>query len=246
MGSYVLRRRQRHQDDEAIRHYNERLNAENAERRLKHERRCKVVDDALITITVVVQKPKLFGTRNRSSTLETDVTYESSTSLDSSPGFSSQFMRNVSDSSGGDEEDCLNLGATELISRASIFSISCSSAASDALNMAHEEFFVLDNPIAPKEWNAETCAICLESYKENDSVSYSKHQNCAHAFHTHCILSWLKDECRNDCPYCRGPYLNLCVVEEGADFLGGNSLTSTIGAEAHSHAASNDNVDSNG
>ena len=64
-------------------------------------------------------------------------------------------------------------------------------------------------------WQAvETCAICLEPYWLNDRVSYSRHRNCAHAFHAACILAWLRDEFRNDCPMCRGPYLHLCVVED--------------------------------
>ena len=83
-------------------------------------------------------------------------------------------------------------------------------------------------------WQAvETCAICLEPYGENDRVSYSRHRNCAHAFHAACILAWLRDEFRNDCPICRGPYLHLCVVEDdGDDYLGGEVAIPPMGALA--------------
>jgi len=88
------------------------------------------------------------------------------------------------------------------------------------------------NPLLPEaslDWQTETCAICLEPYKENDEVSYSKHQNCSHAFHTCCIVAWGKD--RNDCPCCRGPYLHLCVLEDESDYcLGVSSSSSNDGA----------------
>ena len=87
---------------------------------------------------------------------------------------------------------------------------------------------------SPDAWQAvETCAICLEPYGENDRVSYSRRRNCAHAFHAACILAWLRDEFRNDCPICRGPYLHLCVVEDdGDDYLGGEVAIPPMGALA--------------
>ncbi len=54
---------------------------------------------------------------------------------------------------------------------------------------------------------SSSCAICLEHYRRNDKISYSKHQKCSHVFHTACIVSWLTDQKRDDCPYCRGKYI---------------------------------------
>mmetsp|Transcript_23899 Transcript_23899/g.57631 ORF Transcript_23899/g.57631 Transcript_23899/m.57631 type:complete len:266 (+) Transcript_23899:121-918(+) len=49
------------------------------------------------------------------------------------------------------------------------------------------------------------CAICIEPYRRNDLVSYSRMENkCAHVFHKRCIELWLVD--RDDCPCCRYPY----------------------------------------
>lgn len=75
----------------------------------------------------------------------------------------------------------------------------------------------LECPINMDGWKLESCAICLEAYQENDSVSYSKHQNCSHAFHTKCILNWLQDEYRNDCPCCRSEYIHVCITEPEED-----------------------------
>jgi hypothetical protein len=75
----------------------------------------------------------------------------------------------------------------------------------------------LEKPIDTAGWKLESCAICLEPYQENDSVSYSKHQNCSHAFHTDCILNWLQHEYRNDCPYCRSQYVHVCITEPESD-----------------------------
>jgi len=44
-----------------------------------------------------------------------------------------------------------------------------------------------------------TCSICLEEYKENDSVFFG---DCHHLFHRECIEKWLKQHDRK-CPYCR-------------------------------------------
>lgn len=55
--------------------------------------------------------------------------------------------------------------------------------------------------------SSSSCAICLEPYRQNDEISYSKHQKCSHVFHKDCIISWLTDQKRDDCPYCRGDYI---------------------------------------
>eukprot|EP00956_Cyclotella_meneghiniana_P019205 scaffold32737_cov66-Cyclotella_meneghiniana.AAC.2 len=83
----------------------------------------------------------------------------------------------------------------------------------DDLNITSTAVLTLQHPIDMNAWILEPqCAICLEAYQENDSVSYSKHRNCSHTFHTDCILNWLKDEFRNDCPCCRSPYVHINSV----------------------------------
>jgi len=49
-----------------------------------------------------------------------------------------------------------------------------------------------------------TCSICLEEYKENDSVFF---RDCHHLFHRECIERWLKQHDRK-CPYCRMVMIN--------------------------------------
>jgi hypothetical protein len=98
---------------------------------------------------------------------------------------------------------------------------SADSAVDDAIDdiEAQTDDFVmtLEKPIDMDGWKLESCSICLEPYQENDSVSYSKHQNCNHAFHTECIFKWLQHECRNDCPYCRRQYVHVCITEPESD-----------------------------
>lgn len=60
-----------------------------------------------------------------------------------------------------------------------------------------------------EDGSGQMCPICLEEYVAGDNVSWSRHQNCRHAFHKTCIEGWLKQLDREGfCPFCRGPYLN--------------------------------------
>jgi flagellar basal body rod protein FlgC len=52
-----------------------------------------------------------------------------------------------------------------------------------------------------------TCPICIEPYKVGDDIVWSKNEECPHAFHLDCILSWLMEN--DDCPICRRDYLLL-------------------------------------
>mmetsp|Transcript_4712 Transcript_4712/g.9308 ORF Transcript_4712/g.9308 Transcript_4712/m.9308 type:complete len:469 (-) Transcript_4712:122-1528(-) len=65
--------------------------------------------------------------------------------------------------------------------------------------------------------SSSSCAICLEPYRQNDEISYSKHQKCSHVFHKDCIISWLTDQKRDDCPYCRGNYIQKV---DGDNYVG--------------------------
>mmetsp|Transcript_4960 Transcript_4960/g.10268 ORF Transcript_4960/g.10268 Transcript_4960/m.10268 type:complete len:242 (+) Transcript_4960:115-840(+) len=69
------------------------------------------------------------------------------------------------------------------------------------------------------------CAICLESYKVGDEVSWSAQQECCpHAFHTSCLCAYAKRQQLEaqerhgennphgkqiPCPLCRRPFLSL-------------------------------------
>lgn len=258
VGSCLLHKRQLRQDAEAIRRYRERIDAADAQRRLKEERRSKLVEKALVSIKVAFLPKKRsmlpsFGIRERTATMETDVI-----TVDSGSGHGDDLDSTISSS-------CASLGAvlraSESEASSSIGGIDEELGEAAERGQQHDttnednlsngcnsvttsDFFttkrpsedtatlILEHSTTPLDWQTETCAICLEPYKENDDVSYSKHQNCTHAFHTSCILSWLKDEFRNDCPCCRGPYLHLSVVEDDGDYLGvstTNTSTATTG-----------------
>ena len=209
MGSFMLRKRQIEQDAEAIRRHRARLSAAEAEKRLKEERRTRLVEKALVTIRVThLPKRRLRGSTEDESCGSTD--------LDSSMSSSSTVLGH---SSGG-------VSAHRRLSSSNEFSYDIERGEQQ---LDDSKATVIEKRISqptPEIWDSETCAICLEPYKENDDVSYSKHQNCTHAFHSSCIVAWLKDELRNDCPMCRGPYLHLCVVEEDGDYLGGGGTAS--------------------
>ena len=228
LGSVFLRKRQQQQDADAIRNYNARIECVNAEKELKIKMRTEMVKKSLVTTNATLRKPKRFDSRSRNVSMETDITYMSGGSDSSSCGSSEMERRRSDLSICSDEEDRLNSTQTDQEHPATIFSnTSSSSTASEVLNIPSSESLVLEIGDGSMKSELETCAICLEPYRENDSVSYSKHQNCAHAFHTDCIVSWLKDEHRNDCPYCRGPYLHLCVHEEDGEYFGNNSSVGT-------------------
>ena len=64
-------------------------------------------------------------------------------------------------------------------------------------------------PTRDEDHGGQMCPICLEEYALGDNISWSRHQNCRHAFHKNCIEGWLKQLDREGCcPFCRGPYLN--------------------------------------
>lgn len=53
----------------------------------------------------------------------------------------------------------------------------------------------------------DQCAICLESFEDEDTIGISSSlapDRCPHIFHQECIATWLSSE--NSCPSCRGPF----------------------------------------
>jgi hypothetical protein len=233
-----------HDAEAAVRWFHEcrRSSAAESGRRQREERRARLVEGALVTVRVAKHTPKNTS-RMSDATMEAD-----GTSAGSCPGCrtidtDSIVLSSCSTSAGGavrprggmDGTDGLGgkrKGARQerlidgMIRYGSSNNRSAASEAAAAPTPWHAEGAIASTLTAEHSitsldlWQVETCAICLEHYKENECVSYSRHRNCAHAFHTPCILSWLKDEVRNDCPCCRGPYLHLCVVEDDGDYLG--------------------------
>jgi Ring finger domain len=53
---------------------------------------------------------------------------------------------------------------------------------------------------------AESCVICLSSFKNNDLVCESNQRDCNHLFHAACMKEWLLTN--NHCPICRVRYLD--------------------------------------
>lgn len=56
-------------------------------------------------------------------------------------------------------------------------------------------------------YSSKECPICLETYKENDEICWSRNRNCTHAFHLDCMVDWLM--IHDDCPLCRSNYLEV-------------------------------------
>lgn len=54
------------------------------------------------------------------------------------------------------------------------------------------------------------CAVCLCPYEVGDSITWSPEEQCQHAFHSDCIVSWLAKKREHLCPCCRQEF---CVVE---------------------------------
>ena len=58
-----------------------------------------------------------------------------------------------------------------------------------------------------------TCAICLSAYRPKCYVSWSPTEECRHAFHRDCILTWLLKQDQPLCPCCRRPFIPLDYLD---------------------------------
>lgn len=81
-----------------------------------------------------------------------------------------------------------------------------------------------------------TCSICLEPYRINDDVSWSKSLICRHVFHRHCIEQWLMKH--KECPYCRCRYLGDDAVNDEQVVEGHHILSQFRRKEVVSNPAS--------
>ena len=74
---------------------------------------------------------------------------------------------------------------------------------------------------------ASHCAICLESYRPDDSIVWSANAACVHIFHEQCMLSWIMKRFKPDCPVCRQNFVNLTIGEDSSlPLVGGTSNSS--------------------
>jgi len=44
------------------------------------------------------------------------------------------------------------------------------------------------------------CVVCCDSFKSGDELAQL---NCGHMFHKKCIVDWLNENDKGECPYCR-------------------------------------------
>jgi hypothetical protein len=215
-GSCVLRRRQAREDDAALRRrYRARLFADAAARSARREgeaRRRALVETALVTTKAALlpRRAAPFGRGDAAKSGESTghSTDAESTSSSSSAGEASSDDETADgDGRGGEDLNAAEQGQPAAPSRSSAPEVSSPADAAPSAVRAPA------TPAAAFDWRAETCAICLEPYAEHDDVSYARHQQCAHVFHAACILQWLEDAGRDDCPCCREPYLR--AAEDG-------------------------------
>ena len=51
------------------------------------------------------------------------------------------------------------------------------------------------------------CAICRSAYREGEVACLSSNRLCKHVYHADCVMPWLLERKRNDCPLCRRNFL---------------------------------------
>mmetsp|Transcript_14729 Transcript_14729/g.31431 ORF Transcript_14729/g.31431 Transcript_14729/m.31431 type:complete len:435 (+) Transcript_14729:84-1388(+) len=194
--------------------------------------RATFVDDALITTTfasIMRNSTSKIGDNNSEVSLEgfvTSVRSEASLSSSSSgsadsfvPGSSSESLlqdeiddtTNIRESPIKNSNDTSNSHEETFLSIATNAAMIIDESTTTTIVTTNESNEHIDANIS-----STSCAICLEPYQPNDRLSYSKYRQCTHVFHTDCIVSWLVDQKRDDCPYCRGRYI-LQFGDRGGD-----------------------------
>ena len=71
-----------------------------------------------------------------------------------------------------------------------------------------------------KQLIGNECVICIQTFQENDEISYSANPKCSHYFHYDCIAGWLIAK-HSKCPTCRETY--LLAPDSEADTFTDNS-----------------------
>mmetsp|Transcript_4750 Transcript_4750/g.9074 ORF Transcript_4750/g.9074 Transcript_4750/m.9074 type:complete len:227 (-) Transcript_4750:2462-3142(-) len=62
-----------------------------------------------------------------------------------------------------------------------------------------------DESVSSTIYSPKSCAICMTKYKCGDDICWSRNENCVHAFHLKCMMTWLMKH--DDCPLCRCNFL---------------------------------------
>ena len=91
---------------------------------------------------------------------------------------------------------------------------------------------------------ASHCAICLESYRPDDSIVWSANAACVHIFHEQCMLSWIMKRFKPDCPVCRQTFVNMTIGGDSSPLAEGTSNASNVDLVEHLDGAGGEN-DSN-
>jgi hypothetical protein len=69
-----------------------------------------------------------------------------------------------------------------------------------------------ENCQEPRRVVSDCCAICLECYKEGETVVWSASEECRHVYHQACFVDYLlayKFEGSPPCPSCRENFCEL-------------------------------------
>jgi hypothetical protein len=56
------------------------------------------------------------------------------------------------------------------------------------------------------------CSICLEGYKRDETICWSKTNECDHIFHSKCIRQWMIQNGHDHCPLCRTNLMSFNFV----------------------------------
>lgn len=92
---------------------------------------------------------------------------------------------------------------------------------------------------------ASHCAICLESYRPDDSIVWSANAACIHIFHEQCMLSWIMKRFKPDCPVCRQTFVNMIIDEDSSSLWVGTSNSSNVVEHNVEQEGGSDENDSN-
>lgn len=87
-----------------------------------------------------------------------------------------------------------------------------------------------NNTTATEDDVAETCAICMEDYEEDQDVIIG--HNCVHMYHKECLLKWMSSK-HDSCPYCRTYVFDVPTFRKTAEEI--------LGTERYRELAEQDN-----
>lgn len=82
-----------------------------------------------------------------------------------------------------------------------------------------KSFLVLDTRVLSNDENPKvpnSCAICMDSYHEGQTVVWSYNSECHHVFHRHCFVDYLLNHHGDEtpCPICRRDFCRPGAVAQ--------------------------------